>query len=93
LQNFPNKTRFFEEIPESEIDLPAVKENDRSDLPPVITVLTASRYTRYHDGSEELYDHQSNPNEWSNIAALPEHNTIKKEFAAWIPTTNVSQAI
>lgn len=26
------------------------------------------RYTRYVDGSEELYDHASDPNEWTNLA-------------------------
>jgi arylsulfatase A-like enzyme len=29
------------------------------------------RYIRYADGSEELYDHQTDPNEWNNIAAKP----------------------
>ena len=26
------------------------------------------RYTRYEDGSEEYYDHRSDPNEWENLA-------------------------
>jgi hypothetical protein len=26
------------------------------------------RYIRYGDGSEELYDHSNDPNEWSNLA-------------------------
>lgn len=50
------------------------------------------RYTRYSDGSEELYDHQSDPNEWDNLASLPEHSTLKKELAAWFPKTNILQA-
>jgi arylsulfatase A-like enzyme len=29
------------------------------------------RYTRYHDGSEELYDQSSDPNEWTNLAGNP----------------------
>ena len=29
------------------------------------------RYTVYADGSEELYDHESDPNEWHNLAAGP----------------------
>jgi arylsulfatase A-like enzyme len=32
------------------------------------------RYIRYSDGSEELYDHRVDPNEWQNLAVLPEHN-------------------
>jgi choline-sulfatase len=50
------------------------------------------RYTRYNDGSEELYDHQTDPNEWTNLANLPEHNALKKELAAWFPKTNIPQA-
>lgn len=26
------------------------------------------RYTRYHDGGEELYDHNADPHEWNNLA-------------------------
>ena len=29
------------------------------------------RYIRYFDGSEELYDHANDPNEWTNLAADP----------------------
>ena len=28
------------------------------------------RYIRYADGSEELYDHDKDPNEWHNLAAV-----------------------
>ncbi|MCA9143694.1 MAG: sulfatase [Planctomycetaceae bacterium] len=31
------------------------------------------RYIRYADGSEELYDHQSDPNEWTNLASIDKH--------------------
>jgi choline-sulfatase len=50
------------------------------------------RYTRYSDGSEELYDHQTDPNEWTNVAKLTEHNALKKELAAWFPKSNQPQA-
>lgn len=50
------------------------------------------RYIRYHDGSEELYDHRSDPNEWTNLASLPEHAELKKELASWLPKTNVPPA-
>jgi arylsulfatase A-like enzyme len=51
------------------------------------------RYIRYEDGSEELYDHSIDPNEWNNIAQghaeerqrmgrmLPRHN------AEWAPAS------
>jgi arylsulfatase A-like enzyme len=46
------------------------------------------RYTRYHDASEELYDHQTDPNEWTNLADRPEHEALKKELAKHFPSSN-----
>ncbi|MFN4258692.1 MAG: sulfatase [Gemmataceae bacterium] len=46
------------------------------------------RYIRYADGSEELYDMKSDPNEWTNLAADPRHATTKKELAKWLPKVN-----
>lgn len=31
------------------------------------------RYIRYADGSEELYDHLSDPNEWNNLSGAQQH--------------------
>lgn len=44
------------------------------------------RYIRYRDGGEELYDHQTDPHEWHNLAASAEHSAVKRELADWIPT-------
>ncbi len=49
------------------------------------------RYTRYSDGTEELYDHDSDPLEWKNLAGNPEHADQKKKLAAWLPKTNVPE--
>jgi arylsulfatase A-like enzyme len=43
------------------------------------------RYIRYADGSEELYDHQTDPNEWTNLAAKPEHTALKAALAEFFP--------
>ena len=43
------------------------------------------RYIRYPDGTEELYDHDSDPNEWTNIAADPDHAIVKQQLAAAMP--------
>lgn len=40
------------------------------------------RYIRYGDGSEELYDHRNDLNEWTNLAGRPELAPVKKELAA-----------
>lgn len=42
------------------------------------------RYIRYRDGGEELYDHQTDPHEWHNLAANGEQAAIKKQLAGWI---------
>jgi arylsulfatase A-like enzyme len=46
------------------------------------------RYIRYRDGGEELYDHSSDPYEWTNLAAKPEHAPRKAELARLLPTVN-----
>ena len=38
------------------------------------------RYTEWPDGSAELYDHDADPNEITNLAALPEHRTAVDEL-------------
>ncbi len=49
------------------------------------------RYTRYSDGSEELYDHDSDRQEWTNLAGDPKYTAIKKKLAACLPRTNVPE--
>jgi arylsulfatase A-like enzyme len=46
------------------------------------------RYIRYADGGEELYDHQSDPNEWTNLATRPEFASVKAELASSLPQTD-----
>lgn len=43
------------------------------------------RYIRYADGSEELFDHQADPHEWTNLAAKPEHAALKATLAGFFP--------
>jgi arylsulfatase A-like enzyme len=50
------------------------------------------RYIRYAEGGEELYDHQADPLEWTNLAAKPEHAAIKTELAAHLPKTDTPNA-
>ncbi len=46
------------------------------------------RYIRYADGSEELYDHRSDPKEWRNLASEPRHRAVKLRLARWLPKTD-----
>lgn len=50
------------------------------------------RYIRYIDGSEELYDHDSDPHEWTNVAASPDHAKAKRELAKWLPKKDAPDA-
>jgi hypothetical protein len=47
------------------------------------------RYIRYADGTEELYDHDKDEYEWTNLAAQPEHSTLKADLSKNFPTTNL----
>jgi arylsulfatase A-like enzyme len=44
------------------------------------------RYIRYENGSEELYDHKVDPDEWNNLANKPEHAETKQKMAQMIPS-------
>ncbi len=46
------------------------------------------RYIRYHDGTEELYDRDKDPNEWTNIANESQAQKAKKRLMAYIPPTD-----
>jgi arylsulfatase A-like enzyme len=50
------------------------------------------RYIRYADGGEELYDHRSDPMEFTNLAGNPKMARVKAQIAAWLPKTNVPEA-
>lgn len=39
------------------------------------------RYIRYSDGTEELYDHRTDPNEWTNLANDPAAQQVKASLA------------
>ena len=49
------------------------------------------RYIRYYDGTEELYDHDRDPYEWSNLAAIPvekKHRTVINRLKKSLPMIN-----
>ncbi len=50
------------------------------------------RYIRYEDGTEELYDHASDPNEYTNRADDPDLAEVKKRLASHLPQINVPDA-
>jgi len=44
------------------------------------------RYTLCSTGEEELYDHQEDPNEWTNLAGNPEHAETMKQLRGELMT-------
>jgi arylsulfatase A-like enzyme len=49
------------------------------------------RYIRYADGSEELYDHEADPYEWTNAAGDAKHAVTKAGLAKHLPTANLPE--
>ncbi len=46
------------------------------------------RYIRYEDGSEELYDHEQDPNEWTNLAMKSEFSEVIASLKTYLPEKN-----
>ena len=47
------------------------------------------RYIQYEDGGQELYDHNKDPNEWTNIAGNKENQKKIEELKKLLPAKNV----
>ena len=50
------------------------------------------RYVRYADGSQELYDHRKDPNEWTKLASNFGVREIIDEHVKWLPKNNIPDA-
>lgn len=46
------------------------------------------RYIQYEDGSEELYDHKNDPNEFENRASSAEYKSEIEKLKKYLPTSN-----
>ena len=46
---------------------------------------TRYRYIQYHDGSRELYDHESDPHEWNNLIENSDLASVVQSHQAHIP--------
>jgi arylsulfatase A-like enzyme len=77
------------EQPEAQWDRPAITSHGRNNH---AVRSQRYRYIRYSDGTEELYDHEKDPMEWTNLAADPELAAVKKELANWLPKQNAPEA-
>jgi arylsulfatase A-like enzyme len=50
------------------------------------------RYIRYANGSEELYDHANDPQEWTNLAPRDDLKEVRRELSKWLPRVNAANA-
>jgi arylsulfatase A-like enzyme len=50
------------------------------------------RYIRYANGDEELYDSATDPHEWANLAAKPEHHETVAKLRRQLPKVNAADA-
>ncbi|QDS92407.1 Choline-sulfatase [Roseimaritima multifibrata] len=50
------------------------------------------RYIRYADGAEELYDMQTDPNEYENLAGDPQYADVIAAHKEWLPLINLPPA-
>jgi arylsulfatase A-like enzyme len=50
------------------------------------------RYIRYSDGGEELYDHDADPMEWTNLAGKPGMTAVTLELARHLPKVNAEDS-
>ena len=46
------------------------------------------RYIQYEDGTEEFYDHSSDPNEWTNEATNPKYKSQIEKMKGLLPKVN-----
>ncbi|MBF0198522.1 MAG: sulfatase [Planctomycetes bacterium] len=49
------------------------------------------RYIHYEKGDEELYNHETDPSEWTNLASNPEYTSVLKKMRDMLPKTNVDR--
>jgi len=77
--------------------VPLLKDPDMTWECPTLTTLNRNnhsirskrwRYIKYSDGSEELYDHDNDELEWSNLAGDKQYDDAKHNLAQWLPEIN-----
>ncbi|MEL6897162.1 MAG: sulfatase, partial [Planctomycetota bacterium] len=49
------------------------------------------RYVRYDDGAKELYDHDNDPSEFTNLASDPQYTAVIRKLAKSIPKKNAPE--
>lgn len=81
------------------ISLVPLLRNKNADFPPALMTYMQGnhairterwRYIQYADGTEELYDHEQDPNEWNNLAENTKYDEVIRELKKYIPKENAA---
>lgn len=64
---------------------PALTASGEGDEASVAVRTDRWRYIVHFDGSEELYDHSTDPNEWTNLARRPEQEATVSQLFTHVP--------
>jgi arylsulfatase A-like enzyme len=87
---------------EGESLVPLLKDTEQSREHPSLTTRGRNnhslrterwRYIRYADGSEELYDHDTDEMEWTNLADSAEYADVKEDLSRWLPEGNAENSL
>ncbi len=74
--------------------LPLPKDPNQEGRRPVVTTYLRGnhavrskhwRYIQYADGTNELYNHRNDPNEWTNLAGDPQYRAVIEKHRLWLP--------
>ncbi len=75
--------------------VPLLKNPQAAGHPAAVTVMAGKhaavrddrwRFIRYGDGAEELYDHESDLHEWTNLASDASHDDVRARLAQHLPS-------
>jgi choline-sulfatase len=81
--------------------IPQLKNTKAKRLWPAITTANQNnhavvtdkwRFIQYADGTQELYDDQKDPNEWTNLVSKPEFVKVIEDLKKWLPKKNLPLA-
>ncbi len=85
------------DVLEGESLVPQLIDPDQKRAVPAVTSITPEfhavrdgqfRYISYGNGQEELYDHERDPEEWTNMADDPAYKAVKEKLIKYIPKGN-----
>jgi len=105
LDIYPSLVELCKLPPKTDIEghslMPQLKNAQKKRLWPAITTSNPNnhavvtdkwRFIQYADGSQELYNIQKDPNEWTNLASKPEFKKLITSLKKSLPKTNLPLA-